>query len=105
VTTKLSASRATIEPFPQSCPKCGAPTRAETVARHLKNEHLSSIGTAVLMAEPSVSRPFAYVGPAHGESSAWWIVWIDLPLTLSKLRHREWSIKWVVGTGPTEGER
>lgn len=89
-----------------SCPKCGAPTRTETVARHLRNEHPDAIGTATLIADPSVAKEFAYLQPVFGQSGAWWIVWLDLPISLVKMRTAEWAIAWHTkgATDAPEGE-
>lgn len=107
MTGYLSQPGATVDPFPMSCPKCGTPTRAETVARHLRSEHPGAIGTATLIADPSVAKEFAYIGPVFGASTQWWIAWLDLPIVLVRMRTAEWAVRWHEQgvTDAPEGER
>ena len=106
MTRKLSTWADTIEPepFPHTCPKCGQPTRAVTVERHVRGEHPNSIGNATFAGDPDFSQAFFYVGPVPGVTRRqWYVVWLNWPLQIVKIAPAEWIIVWA-GTDPAKGD-
>ena len=97
-------SQAPEKMLPDVCPKCGHPTRAQTIERHFRETHPGAIGTAIHRRHPDFARDFVYLGPVPGTSEWWHIVWLEFPAQVVRLHVGGFLIKWA-GPVPAEGAR
>lgn len=85
---------------PDTCPKCDRPlnrpdplTIDAALRRHFEGAHRDAIGIATSAYRDPIR--FGYLRPVTQTSEPWWwVLLLDGPALVTKLRPRAWNIEW-----------